>query len=341
MDVNRVERPAGAFDSAQAARQGRGVPVALVAFPQGKGEIMLSQPGPWQAPSRRLYTRAVSRGSPDGRLEADAAASGDDAALGDREVARCWESNARAWTELSRQGWDVYRDALNTPAFLAMLSEIGGRAGIDIGCGEGHNTRLLAARGARMIGVDLVRTFVEYARAAERENPSAVQYLTGSASRLPFAPERFDFATAFMSLMDMPRPEAALGEAWRVLRSGGFLQFSILHPCFFPPHREQLRNEQGEPHALELGRYFERMDGRIDRWMFSAAPPATRGQYAPFQIPRYHRTLSEWLNAVLDAGFTIERLAEPYADDDTARRVPQIADTRIAAYYLHVRCRKA
>ena len=72
-----------------------------------------------------------------------------------REVGRHWGSNARAWTTLSRQGWDVYRDALNTPAFLALLPETGGLSGLDIGCGEGHNTRLLAARGARMTGVDL------------------------------------------------------------------------------------------------------------------------------------------------------------------------------------------
>ena len=53
------------------------------------------------------------------------------------------------------------------------------------------------------------------------------------------------------------------------------------------------------------------------------------------------RTLSEWLNAVVDAGFTIERIAEPHADEETARRVPHVADTRIVAYYLHMRCRKA
>jgi SAM-dependent methyltransferase len=144
-----------------------------------------------------------------------------------------------------------------------------------------------------------------------------------------------------MSLMDMPGPDAALREAWRVLRSDGFLQFSITHPCFFPPHRRQLRNERGEPYALELGRYFDRIDGEIDRWTFSAAPPEMRRAYLPFEIPRFHRTLSEWLNAVVDAGFTIERIAEPHADEETARRVPHVADTRIVAYYLHVRCRKA
>jgi ubiquinone/menaquinone biosynthesis C-methylase UbiE len=60
---------------------------------------------------------------------------------------------------------------------------------------------------------------------------------------LPFKSDSFEFATAFMSLMDMPDQVAALQEARRVLRPGGFLQFSILHPCFVPPHRKVLRDE--------------------------------------------------------------------------------------------------
>ena len=254
------------------------------------------------------------------------------------EVGRFWASNARAWTELSRQGWDTYRDALNTPAFLALLPEIDGRTGLDIGCGEGHNTRLLAARGARMTGVDIVPAFIE--AAWERENPPAIQYVIADAQNLPFGPGRFDFATAFMSLMDMPEPWSGLREAARVVKTGGFLQFSITHPCFFPPHRRQLRNELGVPYAVELARYFDRIDGEIDRWIFSAAPEELQAAYPPFEIPRFHRTLSEWINAVMDAGFTIERIAEPRADEETARRIPRVADTRNVAYFLHVRCRR-
>jgi ubiquinone/menaquinone biosynthesis C-methylase UbiE len=41
-----------------------------------------------------------------------------------------------------------------------------------------------------------------------------------------------------MSLMDIPETERVLAEIFRVLRPGGFLQFSISHPCFETPHRK-------------------------------------------------------------------------------------------------------
>ena len=60
------------------------------------------------------------------------------------EVGRYWDKNAEAWTRLARAGYDTYREYLNTPAFFAMLPDVRGLAGLDIGCGEGHNPRLLA-----------------------------------------------------------------------------------------------------------------------------------------------------------------------------------------------------
>lgn len=70
---------------------------------------------------------------------------------------------------LSRQGWDVYRDAVNTPAFLKALPDIGEKRGLDIGCGEGHNTRLFAQRGARMSAIDIAPAFIRFAADVERK----------------------------------------------------------------------------------------------------------------------------------------------------------------------------
>lgn len=60
------------------------------------------------------------------------------------DAGKYWNDNAEVWTHLSRAGYDVYRDYLNTLVILEMLPEVRGLAGIDIGYGEGTNTRRVA-----------------------------------------------------------------------------------------------------------------------------------------------------------------------------------------------------
>ena len=256
------------------------------------------------------------------------------------DTVRAWEANASVWTEQVRRGLDVYRDALNTPAFLALLPDVMGLHGLDIGCGEGSNTRALARRGARMLGIDFAPTFVHAAREAEVISPLGIRFDEGDGMALAFENAEFDFATAFMSLMDMPDHARALREAARVLKPGGFIQFSILHPCFVPPHRRVLRESDGSIRAIEVARYFDRVDGAEDAWWFTALPKEERTGVAPFRIPRFHRTLSEWVAAVIDAGLAIEAMAEPCPAPDIARTVPLVADAAVAPLFLHVRARK-
>lgn len=256
------------------------------------------------------------------------------------EVAAFWEANADAWTRHSRAGHDIYRDALNTPAFLAALPPVAGLAGLDIACGEGTNTRQVARLGARMQAIDLTPTFIRHAVETETAAPLGIVFHLGDATALPFAAASFDFATAFMALMDMPDPALTLREGQRVLRPGGFLQFSILHPCFVPPHRKVQRDAAGQPRAIEIGGYFERIDGRVDTWWFESLPEEQRRTNQPFRTPRFHRTLGEWIDMALAAGFVVEKLVEPCASAELAEREPVVADTRIAPLSLILRLRK-
>lgn len=254
-----------------------------------------------------------------------------------RDVAAHWENNAETWTRTTRAGHDVYRDALNTPAFLAMLPPVDGLAGLDVGCGEGANTRRIAEQGARMTGVDIAPTFIRHAREAEAEKPLGISYREADALALPFNDAEFDFATAFMSLMDMPRQERALAEICRVLRPGGFLQFSILHPCFVPPRRRNVRNDDGAVTAVEVADYFNEVDGRVETWMFSDIPEEERARLDPFTVPRFHRTLTSWVAMICAAGLVIRQFGEPRAGDDIARQYPLVADTQVAPIFLHIR----
>ena len=59
-----------------------------------------------------------------------------------------------------------------------------------------------------------------------------------------------------------------------------------------------------------------------------------------FRIPRFTRTLSEWLNLLIENGFILEEFCEPYPDDATLERFPEEHESRIIPFFLIIRCRK-
>ena len=257
-----------------------------------------------------------------------------------KEVGKYWDGNAQAWTKLSRMGYDIYRDYLNTPAFLAMLPDVDGLKGLDIGCGEGHNTRLAAKRGAQMSAIDISPEFIKYAIEAEETEPLGIEYRIASAVELPYDNEAFDFAMATMSFMDIPETDKAISQAFRVIKLGGFIQFSILHPCFHTFTWEWIKDEAGRPLALKCGDYFKELNGEIEEWIFGAAPEDLKNEFSNFKIPRFTRPLSKWLNSLINAGFILEEFAEPSPDDETVRKFPSLRYTQIIAWILIIRCRK-
>ena len=60
----------------------------------------------------------------------------------------------------------------------------------------------------------------------------------------------------------------------------------------------------------------------MQEWVFSSVPPEEREGLRPFRVPRFTRTLSMWLNLLIEVGFVIERFGEPYPDDEATREYP-------------------
>lgn len=191
-----------------------------------------------------------------------------------------------------------------------------------------------------MQAIDIAPTFIRHAQETEQTEPLGIEYSVADATDMPFAPNSFDFATAFMSMMDMADHGAALSETARVLRPGGFFQFSILHPCFVPPRRKVLREPNGTTRAVEIGGYFDATDGRIDTFRFENLPEEERQRTEPFRVPRFHRTLSGWVDLMGAAGLIIDRFGEPRVSVEVAKAVPVLEDTLVAPPFLHIRVLK-
>jgi len=140
--------------------------------------------------------------------------------------------------------------------------------------------------------------------------------------------------------MDIPKTDLLLSEVLRVLRGNGFCQFSITHPFLDTPHHKNLRGDDGLTYAYEVGGYFQALEGEISEWIFSTLPREQREKFDKFQVPRFNHTLSQWFTMLLETGFVIEAVGEPYPDDETVRRCPAVQDAQIVPYFLHVRVRK-
>ena len=255
------------------------------------------------------------------------------------EVAAAWNRNAATWADSVRAGFDLYREHFTFPAFLKFLPPIEGLEVIDLGCGEGTNTRRFAGLGADMTGVDLSEAMIARARAVEAEAPLGIRYEVCSYSGMAaMADASFDAALSTMALMDGPDLAGAMREAHRVLRPGGRLCFSILHPCFVTPVMQWLKTPEGAHEALKVGQYF---DGRpfTEFWRFSKHAEAQR--LPPFEVPRFPRTLSDYLNALCDAGFRLVRLEEPRPEAAAAAAHPWLSRWRAhAALVLFVAAEK-
>ena len=258
----------------------------------------------------------------------------------DKDIERCWDSNADLWARHVRTGYDTYREHYNNPAFFEFAGDLKGLAVLDAGCGEGYNTRLFAGTGARMTGVDISSQLIESARTEERGEPLGIRYEVASMSNLAcFEQETFDAVVSTMALMDCPDYEGAIRELRRVLRPGGLLVFSIVHPCFsYVIGRGWERDEDGNVVGVRIGDYFQERTLR-DRWHFRSAPEAECEHEEPFETVYFHRTLMSVVNPLCAAGFRIEEILEPRATDEACSAEPRLLKHQLVPQTLYVKAR--
>jgi SAM-dependent methyltransferase len=129
--------------------------------------------------------------------------------------ATVWSSGGHAYDEVSRGIADAIEHC------VARLAPAPGERVLDLCTGTGWTSRVVARRGAMVVGADIAAGLLDAARANASAAGLPIDYQIGDAERLPFADGEFDAVVSTFGVMFASRPEAAAAELARVCRRGG------------------------------------------------------------------------------------------------------------------------
>jgi SAM-dependent methyltransferase len=147
--------------------------------------------------------------------------------------------------ETGQHGWPETGPTPHVATLVRRLGAGRGKSALDLGCGEGRHTILLARRGYQVTALDLEPLALQKARAHVRQAGLRADFVAGNALRLRFHDAAFDLVLDYgcfhhVVTRDWPRYRREIA---RVLKPGGHLILSVFSTKFrHHPGERRTRN---------------------------------------------------------------------------------------------------
>lgn len=181
------------------------------------------------------------------------------------------------------------------PVLRAMLPALAGRNVLDLGCGFGWFCRFAAGEGAAsVLGVDVSEKMLERARRETAD--SRVAYACADLERYAPPAAAFDLAYSSLAFHYLEDLAGLFGRVHAALKPGGALVCSVEHPIMTAPARQEWLVDAGGRATWPVNGYHDE-GRRVSNWLAEG-------------VVKRHRTIATYLDLLLDAGFSLDRLVE-------------------------------
>jgi SAM-dependent methyltransferase len=130
-----------------------------------------------------------------------------------------------------------------------------GRAVLDVACGEGYGSALLARDAASVIGADISTDAIGHAR-ARYASIANLRFECAPCTRLPLEAASIDLAVSFETVEHIAEQAEFLAELARVLRPGGLLVLSC-------PNRLEYRDKRGFENPFHVKELYREELGKL------------------------------------------------------------------------------
>ncbi|MFC5939546.1 class I SAM-dependent methyltransferase [Corynebacterium choanae] len=194
-----------------------------------------------------------------------------------------------------------------------LLGDVSDKDVLEFGCGSAPCGRWLARDGVgSIVGLDISLGMLRHGIDPTTKEPS-IPLVQADACRMPFADNSFDVAfTAYGAIGFVADSQGLMQEIARVLRPGGKLVFSVLHPF-----RWVFADDPGEDGLTAYLSYF-------DRTPYVERDPHSR----TMTYAEHHRTMGDRIRELLHAGFVLDDLIEPEWPEDLEESFNQFSPLR-------------
>lgn len=213
------------------------------------------------------------------------------------------------------------------PALFSMMPDLKGKRVLDLGCGFGEHCKLFVDYGAEnVVGVDISSKMLEIAK-RENSDPKIV-YHHMPMEDIAQLHDSFDVVVSSLALHYVEDFVGVVQNIYSLLKTDGVFIFSQEHPlvtCHSGGDR-WTRDENGEKKHVNLANYGVEGE-REARWFVD-------------HVKVYHRTFSNVVNTLLEAGFSIERMIEPLPTDELLKKYPDYKDLLHKPDFLLLKVKK-
>lgn len=221
-----------------------------------------------------------------------------------------WDRHAGWWQDGFTDGADPEYVEQILPLAATWLR--GRSRVIDVGCGEGQLSRLATEVGATsVVGVD--PTEAQVGEAVRRGGGPA--YTRAASHQLPFRARRFDAAVACLVFEHVDRLDESLTEIARVLCAGGRFLLFLNHPLLQTPGSGWIDDQIIDPPEKywRVGPYL------VEQRTVEEVEPGVHIEFV-------HRTLSRYVNGLVDAGLVLRHMEEPPPPPGFLVRAPEYTE---------------
>lgn len=208
-----------------------------------------------------------------------------------------------------------------------LLPEFEGKSVLDLGCGYGWHCLYASEQGAKkIIGVDISEKMLKVAREKAKEF-SNITYLNQAIEDLHFQEQPFDVvisSLAFHYIKDFSSIVESISE-W--LKADGEFIFSVEHPIFTSKEQQD---------------WIYDKEGKLEYWPVDHYHQETvrRTTFLGEEVIKYHRTLSTYINTLINAGFQIMQVEESYPSQKAVEENPYMENEFRRPMFLLIRASK-